>query len=77
MIKNWSLSNIKSEISKIAWAESDSRMDGYVTWSCKQELYEILWHVEDQLRRCSTYAGEEDFLLKREKELTWRMLNEK
>jgi hypothetical protein len=51
-------------------------MDGFVTWGCKQDLYEILWFVEDKLRRCSTYAGEEDFLQEHEKKQTWRRLNE-
>ena len=28
-------------------------------FSCK-ELYEILWYVEEKLRKCSTYAGEDE-----------------
>jgi hypothetical protein len=76
MIKDWSLKDIKTEISKISWAESDPRMDGFVTWGCKQELYEILWYVEEKLRKCSTYAGEDDFLKEHDKEMTWRILNE-
>ena len=76
MIKDWSVNDIKNEISKISWAESDSRMDGFVTWGCKQELYEILWYVEEKLRKCSTYAGEDDFLKEHDKEMTWRILNE-
>ena len=76
MIKDWSLKDIKTEISKISWAESDPRQDGFVTWGCKQELYEILWYVEEKLRKCSTYAGEDDFLKEHDKEMTWRILNE-
>ena len=76
MIKDWSLKDIKNEISKISWAESDPRMDGFVTWGCKQELYEILWYVEEKLRKCSTYAGEDNFLKEHDKEMTWRILNE-
>jgi hypothetical protein len=76
MIKDWSLKDIKTEISKISWAESDPRMDGFVTWGCKQELYEILWYVEEKLRKCSNYAGEDDFLKEHDKEMTWRILNE-
>jgi len=76
MIKDWSLKDIKTEISKISWAESDPRVDGFVTWGCKQELYEILWYVEEKLRKCSTYAGEDDFLKEHDKEMTWRILNE-
>ena len=76
MIKDWSLKDIKTEISKISWAESDPRMDGFVTWGCKQELYEILWYVEEKLRKCSNYAGEDDFLKEHDKKMTWRILNE-
>jgi len=76
MIKDWSLKDIKTEISKISWAESDPYQDGFVTWGCKQELYEILWYVEEKLRKCSTYAGEDDFLKEHDKKMTWRILNE-
>jgi len=76
MIKDWSLKDIKTEISKISWAESDPCQDGFVTWGCKQELYEILWYVEEKLRKCSTYAGEDDFLKEHDKKMTWRILNE-
>ena len=76
MIKDWNVNDIKAQINKIAWAESEPRMDGYVTWSCKQDLYEILWHVEDKLRKCSTYANEDEFLKEHEKKETWRILNE-
>lgn len=76
MIKNWSVTEIKQEIRKISYAESDPRTTGFVTWGCKQDLYEILWFVEDQLRNCSTYAGEEEFLKEHEKQETWKALNE-
>jgi len=76
MIKKWSVNDIKNEISKISWAESDPRLDGFNTWGCKKDLYEILWFVEDKLRQCSTYAFEEEFLNEHEKKETWRILNE-
>ena len=77
MIKDWSVPKILTEISKIKWAATDPRMDGYVTWGCKQDLYQILWHVESCLRQCSTYAGEEEYLQKHSKEEVWRILNDK
>ena len=52
MIKNWNADDIKREIDKIAWAECDNRMDGFVTWKCKQDLYDILWYVEEKLSKC-------------------------
>ena len=62
MIKDWSLDTIKHEIDKIAFAESDPHMDGFVTFSCKQDLYRVLFYVQDKLNKCSTYAGEEDWI---------------
>ena len=75
MTKNRSIRDIKNDIRKITQSATDPRMDGFNTWGHKQDLYEILWFVEDQLKRCSTYAGEEEFLEKREKEKTWKALN--
>lgn len=62
MIQHWSIKEIKSQIDQISFAESDPRMDGFVTWGCKKDLYKILWYVEDKLSKCSTYAGEKEFL---------------
>ena len=62
MIKNWSMDAIKQEIDKIAFAESDPRMDGFVTFGCKKELYEVLFYVQSKLNKCSTYVGEEEWV---------------
>jgi len=62
MIKDWSLDTIKHEIDKIAFAESDPRMDGFTTWGCKQDLYRMLWYIEDKINACSHYHGEEEYV---------------
>ena len=74
MIIDWSLSDLKQGVNKISYAESDPRMDGFVTWGCKKDLYELLWHIEDALDKCSTYAGEEEFLRERDKQKTFEAL---
>jgi hypothetical protein len=74
MIIDWSLSELKEGVNKIGYAESDPRMDGFVTWGCKQDLYQLLWHVEDTLDKCSTYAGEDEFVRAREKQQTIKAL---
>ena len=76
MIKNWNVEEIKREIDKIAWAESDNRMDGYVTWSCKKELYDILWFVEEKLSKCSTYSGEEEYVKNHQFQVMWDILKD-
>jgi hypothetical protein len=75
MIKNWSVEYIKSEIGKISFAESDPRMDGFVTWGCKKDLYELLWFIEDQLDNCSKYAFiEDDHIKTREQQQLLKVL---
>ena len=77
MIVDWSLSDLKQGVNKISFAESDPRMDGFVTWGCKKDLYELLWHIEDALDKCSTYATEDDYIKEHEKELMWSILKGK
>lgn len=60
----------------IAYHEDDPYMDGFVTWGCKRDLYEILWYVEDKLDKCSTYAGEEDFIKERNIDKMWKVLKD-
>ena len=74
MIQNWNKTDICNEISKIRFAESDTRMDGFVTWGCKQDLYEILWFVEDELDKCSTYSDEDEVVKKREQHKILKIL---
>ena len=74
MIKDWSLHRVKQEVDKIKFAEGDAHMDGFVTWTCKKELYEILWHVEQRLSECSTYATEEEFIREHNTDKMWSIL---
>ena len=77
MIRDWNKSDICNDIRKITYAANDARMDGFVTWGCKQDLYQLLWHVEDTLDKCSTYAGEDIFVRDHEKEKTFKALGGK
>ena len=77
MIIDWSLKTIKEEVDKIRFAEGDKYMDGFTTWGCKKDLYEILWYVEKALDDCSTYSNEDDFLEEHDKELMWAILKGK
>lgn len=74
MIKDWSLYNITQEIDKISYGESDPRMDGFTAWGCKQDLYQILWYVEDKLKECGTYTYEPEYVRQREIKKMWDIL---
>ena len=77
MIKDWSVKEIKAQINKIVYGANDKMMDGFVTFGCKQDLYEILWHCEDALEKCSSYEGEEEFVKKREQKKLLKILGKK
>jgi hypothetical protein len=67
---------IKEQIDLLAYHESDPYMDGFVTWGCKKELYEILWYVQDKLSKCGTYEGEEEFVKNRNIDVMWNILKD-
>lgn len=68
MIIDWDIYAIRSDIDKIARAESDPRIDGFNCWECKKELYELYWYIEDKLEKCSTYTKSEEALLEERRE---------
>jgi len=77
MIRDWSVQQIKQEIAKIRFAENDPRMDGFATWGCKKDLYEMLWYIQDELDKCGTYTDEGDFVKHREQSILLRTLGKK
>ena len=77
MIKDWSLEEVKNNIDKITYGANDARMDGFVTWGCKQDLYQILWYCEDALEKCSTYEGEEEYVKRRDQQQMLKALGKK
>jgi hypothetical protein len=77
MIIDWDLKKVKSQVDKIVFAATDPKMDGFNTWGCKQDLYEILWYVEDSLDKCSSYADEDEFVKRREQKKLLKALGKK
>lgn len=77
MIITWKPKEIISQIQSMYFAITDPRMDGFVTWPVKQDLYKIKWEIDEALSKCPNYHGEEEFLEEHNKEVTWKALNEK
>ena len=77
MIIDWDLKKVKSQVDKIVFAATDPKMDGFNTWGCKQDLYEILWYVEDSLDKCSSYVDEDEFVKRREQKKLLKALGKK
>lgn len=76
-MKNWNRQEIEREISKIKWATTDPRMDGFVTWGWKQDLIRLKYYIDAALADCPTYVGEEDFINEIEQEKTFNLLKKK
>jgi hypothetical protein len=50
------------EIHKLGNRATDPNLTGWNNWPAKQDLYKIYWAVKKQLNRCSTFAGEDEWL---------------
>ena len=78
MIIDWNVHSIISELEKCYWATTDPRMDGFTTWRCKQDLYSVQFALEDMLKNCPSYAGEQEWLdqqqLERDQKRMWSTL---
>jgi hypothetical protein len=68
MIKNWNMNEVRAELNKIYWACTDPRMDGFVTWPCKQDLYRVKFMIDDMLSKCPSYSVEAEWLREQEAE---------
>jgi hypothetical protein len=77
MIKNWNLTEIENQLQRIYYACSDPRMDGFVTWGCKQDLYRVKFLVDELLKKCPNYSVEAKWLEELEKQKVWKTLNDK
>ena len=55
---------------------SDHRSDGYTQWGAKQDLYRLKWVLEDVLRRCPPFSGEQDWVREQEKKKVMKILSE-
>jgi hypothetical protein len=75
MIKHWNVENVVNQLRSCSYAMSDPMMDGFVTWGCKQDLYNIKFILDDIIENAPTYAGEQEWLEERAKEKTWKIIS--
>lgn len=65
--KTWDVSEISQEIYKMARECSSPYNDGYLSFELKKDLYEIQSIINDALKNCPTFSGEEEWLTEQEK----------
>ena len=44
----------------------DKYETGFITWEYKKQLWELKWFVDEALEKCSTYAGEAEWIAEQE-----------
>jgi hypothetical protein len=73
--KSWDIADVSRQINSACYECNDSRNDGFVSFGTKQDLYRIKWILEDALKRCPTFAGEDEWLREQEKKKVIRILS--
>lgn len=66
--------NAISILSKALIEVNSPYNDGMTAFEIKKDLYKIKFFLEYELRRASTFAGEEEFLKECEQKMIWDTL---
>ena len=74
--KNWDVSTVAQQINTMVYEANSGYTDGFVGWGIKQDLYRIKWLLDDALKRCSTYAPEEEWLREQEQKKIIKILKD-
>ena len=64
--RSYSITKAAQEINSAVYDATDSRMDGFVCWGAKQDLYRLKWLIEDAIKRCPHFSVEEEWVKEQE-----------
>jgi hypothetical protein len=64
------------EVNKASRECCDPKLDGFVAFGIKQDLYSLKFILEDAIRRCPTFSGEAEWIREKEKEKVIRILKD-
>ena len=73
---NYNITDAIIEVNKAQRECCDPRLDGFVAFGIKQDLYRLKWILDAAIKRCSTFAGEEEWLREQEKQRVIRILKD-
>jgi hypothetical protein len=52
------------------------KTDGFVAWGVKQDLYQLKWLIEEELKNCPEFAPESEWLREQEQKKIIRILKD-
>jgi hypothetical protein len=73
---NYNITTAILEVNKASRQCCDPKLDGFVAFGIKQDLYSLKFILEDAIRRCPTFAGESEWIREREKEKVIKILKD-
>ena len=71
-IKRWDVTDIATQLHRMALEASDPRNDGWTACGCKKEIYQVKCLIEDIYQKLPTFVGEEEWEKERVAELLKR-----
>ena len=72
--KDWDIIDIVTQINRMSYTCSSPLTEGYNGWGVKQDLLRIKWVLDDALKRCPTFVGEEEFVMRHEHDVLIKIL---
>lgn len=61
------VAEVVSHIRMAAYECSDMRTEGWTAFGIKQDLYQVKWAIDEAIRRCPSFVGEDEWLHEQEK----------
>lgn len=77
MIIDWSVEKISNQLHRMHRGANDAYETGYNNWPCKQDLYRVKFLVDELLKDCPNFYGEEEWLKEQEAEKIVNILKQK
>lgn len=74
--KNWDLADIYNQIRSLSGTVNSRYNDGFTAFYAKQDLYQIKWFVDEQLKRSPKFSGEDEWLREEEKKKVVEILKD-
>ena len=72
---SYNITNAAQEINAAAYDACDKKIDSYLQWGAKQDLYRLKWILDDALKRCPTFSIEEEWLREQEQKKIIKILS--
>ena len=73
---SYDIAKAAREINAAAYDCCDNKLDGYIQWGAKQDLYRLKWVLEDALRRCPKFSIEDEWIREEDKKRLMQILKD-